>query len=94
MLLGSAEALKQAVLSGLGLAWVPHLTVVRELQMGELAAVAVTDLSITRQRSLVVLRGARLSPAAKAFLELVRYAAGSRDQQLLPADAQVIGDRI
>jgi len=94
MLLGSAEALKQAVLSGLGLAWVPHLTVVRELQMGELAAVAVTDLSITRQRSLVVLRGAPLSPAAKAFLELVRYAAGSRDQQLLPADAQVIGDRI
>jgi DNA-binding transcriptional LysR family regulator len=76
MLLGSAEALKQAVLSGLGLAWVPHVTVVRELRLGELAAVPVMDLSIGRQRSLVMLHGARLSSAAKAFLELVRHAAG------------------
>jgi len=76
MLLGSADALKQAVLSGLGLAWVPHVTVLRELETGELAAVSVLDLSISRQRSLVMLRGARLSPAAKAFLELVRDATG------------------
>jgi DNA-binding transcriptional LysR family regulator len=75
-LLGSADALKQAVLSGLGLAWVPHVIVLCELETGELAAISVLDLSISRQRSLVMLRGARLSPAAKAFLELVRHATG------------------
>jgi len=76
MQLGSAEALKQAVLNGLGVAWVPRVTVARELRIGELAAVSVSDLSIARLRSLVMPRGARLSPAAMAFLEFVRHAVG------------------
>jgi len=59
--------------------------------MGELAAVAVTDLLITRQRSLVV--GSRRSAVAscEGFLELVRYAAASRIPTASHERATVIG---
>lgn len=75
MVLGSAEALKQAVLCGIGIAWVPHMTVSRELQIGELVAVPIADLAIARVRSVVLPHGAQLAPAAAAFLEMVRHAA-------------------
>ncbi len=75
MVLGSAEALKQVVLYGIGIAWVPHMTVSRELQIGELVAVPISDLAIARVRSVVLPHGAQLAPAAAAFLEMVRHSA-------------------
>ena len=69
--LGSTEALKEAVLAGLGVAWVPRLAVARELRARDLAAVAVRDFTIPRTLSLVIARGRSLSPAGHAFVTLI-----------------------
>ncbi|HEY3108195.1 MAG TPA: LysR family transcriptional regulator [Chloroflexota bacterium] len=66
--LGSTEALKGAVLAGLGVAWVPRLAVARELVAGELAAVPVAGVEVSRTLSVVAPAGRILSPAGRAFL--------------------------
>jgi DNA-binding transcriptional LysR family regulator len=74
MVLGSTEALKQAVVLGIGMAWLPRLAVMHELAKGELVHVRVEGLRICRTLSLVRLRGALLSPAAVALVVEVRLA--------------------
>jgi LysR family transcriptional regulator, transcriptional activator of the cysJI operon len=74
LVLGSTEALKQAVLEGVGVAWLPRLALLRELASGELKRVTVKGLSIPRRLSLIHLRGARLSAAAEALVADVRRA--------------------
>jgi DNA-binding transcriptional LysR family regulator len=71
MSLGSTEALKNAVLHGLGIAIVSQLTVQHELRSGRLAELAFSDLQIRRDLYLVTLKGKRQSPAATAFMELL-----------------------
>jgi DNA-binding transcriptional LysR family regulator len=71
MSLGSTEALKNAVLHGLGIAIVSQLTVQHELRSGRLAELAFSDLQIRRDLYLVTLKGKRQSPAATAFIELL-----------------------
>jgi DNA-binding transcriptional LysR family regulator len=75
MQLGSIEALKQAVQARLGVAWVPHASVLRELRTGELVRVVVPAISIRRRHLLVQWKGARLAPLAEAFVDLVRTGA-------------------
>ncbi|HKP59535.1 MAG TPA: LysR family transcriptional regulator [Polyangiales bacterium] len=72
MSLGSTEALKNAVLHELGVAIVSRLTVEYELRTGRLAELAFSDLRIQRDLHLVTLRGKRSSPAAHAFIDLLR----------------------
>ncbi|HKU39265.1 MAG TPA: LysR family transcriptional regulator [Polyangiales bacterium] len=72
MSLGSTEALKNAVLHELGVAIVSRLTVEYELRTGRLAELALADLRIRRDLHLVTLRGKRSSPAALAFIALLR----------------------
>ena len=74
MVLGSTEALKQAVIQGVGVAWLPRLAVMHELAKGELARVPVEGLAICRTLSLIRVRGAHLSAAAAALVEDVRLA--------------------
>jgi DNA-binding transcriptional LysR family regulator len=74
MVLGSTEALKQAVVAGVGVAWLPQLAVARELSSGELKRVAVEGLTISRTLSLIRLRGAQLSAAALGLVAEVRAA--------------------
>jgi DNA-binding transcriptional LysR family regulator len=71
MSLGSTEALKNAVLHGLGVAIVSQLTVEHELRSGQLAELRFSDLRIRRDIYLVTLKGKRQSPAAAAFTELL-----------------------
>ena len=71
MSLGSTEALKNAVLHGLGIAIVSQLTVAHELRSGRLAELRFSDLHIKRDLFLVNLKGKRPSPAAAAFRELL-----------------------
>jgi DNA-binding transcriptional LysR family regulator len=78
MVLGSTEALKQAVLAGVGIAWLPRLAVMHELARGELARVAVDGLQICRTQSLIRVRGAQLSTAADALVAAVRDALAAR----------------
>jgi DNA-binding transcriptional LysR family regulator len=70
--LPTIEAIKRFVAMGNGVALVPHLTVARELETGQLVRVAVDELEFKRVLRLVHRRQATLSYAAKAFLSTVR----------------------
>jgi DNA-binding transcriptional LysR family regulator len=75
MVLGSTEALKQAVLAGGGVAWVPRMTVWRELRAGELVAVPVPELDLRRPLWALHPRGAAPSALAEALLDRLGAAA-------------------
>jgi DNA-binding transcriptional LysR family regulator len=70
--LPTIEAIKRFVAMGNGVALVPHLTVARELVIGELVAVPVTELEMKRVLRLAHRREGTLSYAATAFLHTVR----------------------
>jgi DNA-binding transcriptional LysR family regulator len=74
LVLGSTEALKQAVLQGVGLAWLPGLAILHEIGRGDLKLVPVEGLRICRTLSLVRARGADFSAAAQALVLEVRDA--------------------
>jgi DNA-binding transcriptional LysR family regulator len=71
MELGTTEALIAAVRAGIGVAWVPRITVAQDAAAGTLAVVEVHELEVRRTLSVVTLRGVRLSGAAQAFLDLL-----------------------
>jgi DNA-binding transcriptional LysR family regulator len=77
LVLGSTEALKQAVLEGVGLAWLPRLAILHELGRGELASISIDGLAICRSLSLIRMRGAQLSAAADALVAEIRRALAS-----------------
>jgi DNA-binding transcriptional LysR family regulator len=70
--LPTIEAIKRFVSMGNGVALIPNLTVARELETGELVAVAVAELEMKRVLRLVHRRHGTLSYAATAFLRTVR----------------------
>jgi DNA-binding transcriptional LysR family regulator len=70
--LGSNEAIKSAVTAGVGLSFVPAISVRRELEQGELREVHVAGLEIVRQFFLVTRSGRELSPSATAFSRILR----------------------
>ncbi len=70
--LPTIEAIKRFVAMGNGVALVPHLTVARELESGELVRVTVDELEVRRLLRLVHRRQATLSYAARAFLRTVK----------------------
>lgn len=72
MYLGNTEALKQAVLSGGGIGWLPRLCMVRELADGRLLALRLPKLAIRRPLNILRMPGAYVSPAGSAFLELLQ----------------------
>ena len=70
--LPTIEAIKRYVAMGNGVALVPHLTVARELEVGDVVRVPVDELELRRVLRLVHRRGATLSYAAEAFLKCLR----------------------
>ncbi len=70
--LPTIEAIKRFVAMGDGVALVPHLTVARELETGDLVRVPVDELEMKRVLRLVHRRKATLSYAARGFLRTVR----------------------
>jgi DNA-binding transcriptional LysR family regulator len=72
MSLGSTEAVKNAVATGLGAAFVSRLTVELELSCGRLRTLELNDFSIRRALSLLTVEGKPPSPAAREFLRLLR----------------------
>jgi DNA-binding transcriptional LysR family regulator len=74
LVLGSTEALKQAVLADVGMAWLPRLAVMHELARGELKRVVVDGLEISRTLSLIHLHGVHLSAAADGLVAGVQRA--------------------
>ncbi|MFP5211064.1 MAG: LysR family transcriptional regulator [Acidobacteriota bacterium] len=70
--LPTIEAIKRFVAMGNGVALVPHLSVARELETGDLVRIPVDELEVRRVLRLVHRRQATLSYAAKAFLRTLR----------------------
>ncbi|RKY14469.1 MAG: LysR family transcriptional regulator, partial [Planctomycetota bacterium] len=68
---GSTEALKQAVLSGLGVGAVSRLAVGKEIKSGQLHIVDVEGLEVRRAFYLVFRGRGVVSPAAREFVRLV-----------------------
>lgn len=70
--LGSNEAVKRAVMAGVGVSFVSELSVQRELAQGALVQVPVEGIDIKRQFYLAQRKGRELSPAALAFADLLK----------------------
>ena len=66
--LGSAEAVRQAVQAGAGIAFLSRWAIQHDLECGLLKSVPVKDLSLKRDFYLIVHRLRSLSPLGKAFL--------------------------
>lgn len=69
--LGSNEAVKHAVASGLGLSFLSEISIKKELGRGDLVEIPVDSLRISRTFYLVHRDGRELSPAARAFADLM-----------------------
>lgn len=61
------ETIKQAVIAGMGIAFLPRYTVKLELKIGELALLGVEGFPVMRNWYVVHRRAKRLSPVAAAF---------------------------
>lgn len=72
MELTSNEAVKQAVMAGLGYSVMPLIGIRNELANGQLRIIPVKGLPIRTMWSLTWLRAKKHSPVASAFLEHVR----------------------
>ena len=70
--LPTIEAIKRFVAMGNGVALVPHLSVARELETGDLVRVPVVELDVKRVLRLAHRRQTTLSYAAKAFLNTLK----------------------
>ena len=70
--LGSTEAVKHAVAAGLGISFLSEISVRKELARGELVALAVEGLAISRTFYLATRTGRDISPAARAFASLMQ----------------------
>ncbi|MGB5238813.1 MAG: LysR family transcriptional regulator [Flavobacteriaceae bacterium] len=69
--LTSNEAVKQAVVAGLGCSIMPLIGIKNELRSGELHIIPMKGLPISTRWRLVWLKAKKLSPVAKAFLEFI-----------------------
>jgi DNA-binding transcriptional LysR family regulator len=72
MELTSNEAVKQAVISGLGLSIMPIIGLRHELKNGELTIIPTSDLPIETTWQLIWLRGKKHSPVISSYLEFVK----------------------
>ena len=74
MELGHTEAIKQAVIAGLGIAFVSIHAIRGELEVGRLRAVRLKGLRIQRHFHIIHNEGRTLSTSARTFIELLKTA--------------------
>jgi DNA-binding transcriptional LysR family regulator len=67
----SYEAVKQAILAGLGYSIMPIIGIRNEIEMGQLSVIPVPDLPISSMWSLIWLEDKKLSPVSIAFLKYI-----------------------
>ncbi len=70
--LTSNEAVKQAVMAGLGISIMPLIGIRRELEKGTLKVIPVAGFPIVTTWNLIWLKGKQHSPASTAFLDYIR----------------------
>ncbi len=81
---GSNESIKQAVMAGLGVAFISAHTIATEVELGRLVILDVTDTPVRRQWFTVNLLDRSSSPAMAAFGDFV----SRRGAEFLPAVAR------
>jgi DNA-binding transcriptional LysR family regulator len=87
--LPTLSSIKEFVRMGNGVALMPRMSVEGELQRGELVAVQVTDLRLERTLRLVTRKGATLSHAGMAFINVCRnMAADSKSRAVWEPEGQ------
>jgi LysR family transcriptional regulator for metE and metH len=72
MEMGSNETVKQAVIAGLGIAFISAHTVASELDDGRLVTFDIEGLPVVRQWFVVRRRDKIMLPAAQAVLDFMR----------------------
>jgi DNA-binding transcriptional LysR family regulator len=72
MELPTLESIKRFVEQGMGVALVPRLTAQTEIARGQVVALTVKEMRLERRLNLVYRKGATLSHAARAFLQVAR----------------------
>ncbi len=75
--MGTNETIKQAVMAGLGIAFISQHTVSDELSQGRVVALGIEGLPIVRQWFLIHLAGKPLLPAARSVFSAIREMHGS-----------------
>jgi LysR family transcriptional regulator, low CO2-responsive transcriptional regulator len=70
--LTSNEAVKQAVIAGLGYSIMPLIGIKNELSNGDLHIIPIPGLPIKSNWNLIWLKGKKFSPVANAFLQYVQ----------------------
>jgi DNA-binding transcriptional LysR family regulator len=70
--LTSNEAVKQAVIAGLGNSIMPLIGIKNELLEKQLYILPADDLPVTTKWRLIWLKGKRISPVAQAYLDFIR----------------------
>ncbi|MFV8572427.1 LysR family transcriptional regulator [Marinobacter sp. SBS5] len=72
MELGSNDAVKHAVLAGLGVAVIPKLSILSELALGSLTALDIKGFPLRRSWCVVHPQGRHPTPAMKAFIDYIQ----------------------
>lgn len=72
MELPTLEAIKRFVEQGMGVALVPRLAAQAEIERGQVVAIPVREMRLERKLYLIYRKGAKLSHAARAFLNVAR----------------------
>ncbi|MFE3870971.1 LysR family transcriptional regulator [Flavobacterium sp. ZS1P70] len=72
MVLTGNEAVKQAVLAGLGCSIMPLIGIKNELNNGDLQIIPVKGLPIQSNWNLIWLKGKKFSPVANAYLKFIQ----------------------
>jgi DNA-binding transcriptional LysR family regulator len=70
--LTSNEAVKQAVIAGLGLSIMPLIGLKNELENGSIKIVPSKGLPVVTNWTLIWLKGKKMSPAAVAYLDFIK----------------------
>jgi DNA-binding transcriptional LysR family regulator len=72
MELPTLEAIKRFVEQGMGVALMPRLAAQAEIERGQVSAITVREMRLERKLYLIYRKGAKLSHAARAFLNVAR----------------------
>jgi DNA-binding transcriptional LysR family regulator len=72
MELPTLEAIKRFVEQGMGVALVPRLAAQAEIERAQITAITVREMRLERKLYLIYRKGAKLSHAARAFLQVAR----------------------
>jgi LysR family transcriptional regulator, low CO2-responsive transcriptional regulator len=72
LVLTGNEAVKQAVLAGLGCSIMPLIGIKKELNSGDLQIIPIKGLPIESNWNLIWLKGKKFSPVALAYLEFIK----------------------